>query len=204
MGFSERKSAWINEYGDPMTIIRPSGNVSTAARFVKGRQLLAPFDINFVRFMVFPSESDIQVGDLVRNETLGYQLFVTAIEERTLLGGKAGIYTELYTANYPAAEVQRYTPGSVDEYGNQTPATWTTVGTVPMSVEHVNGNVPYKDGLLLADTLYRLTLQTATALQLIPNPDRIIIDGRNFQVSDINVTVAPGLQIVQVKTDNRT
>ncbi|WAH38234.1 hypothetical protein [Alicyclobacillus dauci] len=47
-------------------------------------------------------------------------------------------------------------------------------------------------------------MQTSTALQLIPNPDRIVIDGRNFQVSDINVTVAPGLQIVQVKTDNRT
>jgi len=203
MEILDQKIAFIEANGDPITIIRPGGNVSTYARIVKGRQLLSPYEINFVRFMLFMPSSGLQRGDLIQNATTGEQSFVAAMQDRTLQGAVSGVYTELYNANYPSVTPQRLVPGTVDQYGNTTPATWTNLATVPMNVEHVNGNVPYKDGLLLADTVYRIIMQTATPLQLIPNSDRVVIDGRNFQVSDINLSIAPGLQVVQVKTDMR-
>jgi hypothetical protein len=206
MEIIQQKVAFIQANGDPITIIRSGGNISTYARFVKGRQLLSPYEINFVRFMLFMPSSGLQRGDLIQNATTGEQSFVSALQDRTLQGVVSGVYTELYNVNYPSVPVQHNLPADVDQYGNPVPGTggWTTVATLPMNIEHVNGNVPYKDGLLLADTTYRIILQTAIMLQLIPTPDRIVIDGRNFQVSDINTSIAPGLQVVQVKTDTRT
>jgi hypothetical protein len=203
MEIIQQKIAFIQTNGDPMTIIRSGGNISTYARFVKGRQLLSPYEINFVRFMLFMPSSGLQRGDLIQNATTGEQSFVAALQDRTLQGVVSGVYAELYNVNYPSVTVERYQPGTVDDFGNTTPATWTNIATVPMNVEHVNGNVPYKDGLLLAETLYRIILQTATPLQLIPTADRIMIDGRPFMVTDINISIAPGLQVVQVTTDNR-
>lgn len=203
MELLQQKIAFIQTNGDPITIIRSGGNISTYARIVKGRQLLSPYEINFVRFMLFMPASGLQRGDLIQNATTGEQSFVSALQDRTLQGVVSGVYTELYNVNYPSVTPQRLVPGTVDQYGNTTPATWANLTTAPMNVEHVNGNVPYKDGLLLADTVYRIIMQTGTPLQLIPNPDRITIDGRPFEVSDINTSIAPGLQIVQVKTDMR-
>jgi hypothetical protein len=201
MDFVDQKRAFIAQYGDPITILRDSGNVSTRARLIKGRQLLSPFENNFVRFMLFPWDSGIQRGDLIRNEVTGAQFFVRATHEQTLQQSLVSIEAELYMVNYPSVEVQRLQPGSVDDYGNVTgDPTWVTVATVPMTVEHVNGSIPYKDGLLLADTVFRLVMQTSVPLQLL---DRVVIDGRPYAVSDINLTVSLGLQVVQVKTDMR-
>lgn len=202
MGLLQQKIAFIQANGDPITIIRPGGNISTYARIVKGRQLLSPYEINFVRFMLFMPACGLQHGDLLQNGTTGEQSFVAAIQNRTLQGVVSGVYTELYVANYPSVSIQRE-QSTYDSSGNLTGTSWTVVASVPMNVEHVNGNVPYKDGLLLADTVFRIILQTATPIQLIPIPDRVVIDGRNYQVSDVNVSIAPGLQIVQVKTDMR-
>jgi hypothetical protein len=194
------KSAFIKKYGDVVTIIRPSGNLSTFAKRVKGRQLLSPFDINFVRFMLFPSDSPVVCGDLIQNMSLNTQLLVAAVEPRTLQGQNSGIYTELYMVNYPNTVIQRLQPGTVDDYGNSTPPTWQTIQTVPMSVEHVNGNTPYKDGLLLQSTVFRLVMQKSVGILL---EDRVTLDSKPYRVIDINLTDAVGMQIVQVEVDMR-
>lgn len=203
MSLLQDKASFIKAHGDPITIIRPGGNISTYARFVKGRQLLSPYEINFVRFMLFLTDSSIQRGDLAQNVTTSEQYLVAGVEDRTLNGVLSGVYTELYVVNYPSVQVQRLSTG-YDENGNPLPSTWNPIATLPMNVEHVNGNVPYKDGLLLQDTTFRIMCQTSTNLEISPNPDRIVIDGKNYEVNDINLSIVPGLQVVQVKVDNRT
>jgi len=158
-----------------------------------------------VRFMEFPINSGIQRGDLIEDVTLGYQAFVVATQDHPQFGANTAIYTELYLVNYPTVAMQRIQSPQFDTSGNAVSGTggWQTLATVPMNVRHVNGNVQYKNELLLADTVFRVIMQISTPLQVIPTPDRIIIDGTNYQVSDINRSISPGLQVVQVKTDTR-
>jgi hypothetical protein len=203
MEIIQQKIAFIEANGDAITIIRSGGNISTYARFVKGRQLLSPFEINFVRFMLFMPSSGLQRGDLIQNATTGEQSFVSALQDRTLQGMVSGVYTELYNVNYPSVAVQRDEPAQVDQYGNPVPGTggWSTLASPPMNVEHITGQMSYKDGLLLPDTVYRTRCQTSVTIQL---NDRLVIDGSPFQVTDINTVISPGLQVIQVKTDTRT
>ncbi|GMA50131.1 hypothetical protein GCM10025857_14880 [Alicyclobacillus contaminans] len=200
--FAQEKRDFIIEYGDPITILRSSGNVSTFGRYVKGRQLLSPFEINFIRFMMFAWDSGVQRGDLIQNETTGAQFLVASTQEHTLQQSLVSVEAELYMVNYPTVEIQRVMPPEYDDCGNPVDGSggWTSIASVPMTVEHVNGNVPYKDGLLLADTVFRLTMQTAVPLQLM---ERVIIDGNPYAVSDINRSVSPGLLVAQVKQDMR-
>jgi len=122
MELLQQKIAFIEANGDPITIIRSGGNVSTYARFVKGRQLLSPYEINFVRFMLFMPASGLQRGDLIQNATAGEQSFVAALQDRTLQGVASGVYVELYNVNYPLGcgrDAQVYhTYVLLDHYGS--------------------------------------------------------------------------------------
>jgi|GEM_PF-5435854 len=190
----------VASYGDSITIYRSSGNFSTHGQWVAGRTEIAPEEVNYVRFMMFGADSGVVRGDYIKDESTNEEYFIMAAKLDTAITNPFSLYTELYLINYPETAVQRETT-SYDQYGNPTGTTWNTVVTVPMNIQHVNGSIPYKDGLLLEDTVFKCVTQVDTGIQLL---DRVVINGKPYEVSDINLTESPGLAVVQVKTDVRS
>lgn len=105
--FLSSKKSWIQSMGDPITIIRSGGNVSTYARYVKSRQMIQPMQVNLMRFMIFPADSGIEPGDVIQNQTTSEQCIVAGYEYHTLKAAVSGIYTELFIMNYPSVTVTR-------------------------------------------------------------------------------------------------
>lgn len=202
MSLADSKAAFILANGNPITIIRSTGNVTTTGRIMAMKRRTGFFSINYLREALFVPTSGVQRGDLIRDETTGEQFFVEGFQTKTRDGIVSSLNAELYMVNYPAVQIQQEQT-TYDLSGNITGMCWITISTVPANVEHVKGDTSYKEGLLLADTTFLLTVQTAVEIKLTPTPDRIIIDGHSYQVSDINLSIIPGLQVVQVKPDTR-
>lgn len=199
MELATSKADWIANNGDPITIIRGSGNVNTTGRIMAMKRRTGFFSINYLRSALFAPSSGVQRGDLILNNATGEQFFVEGFQIKTRQGIETSLNAELYAVNYPSVTIQRYQK-TYDTSGNAVGSTWGAVGTVPMNVEHKSGNTPFKDGLLLATTVFLLTFQTTVTVQL---EDQVLIDGRGYKVDDINLSVIPGLQVVQVSVDTR-
>jgi hypothetical protein len=198
MAFADDKAAFILANGNPITIIRPSGNLSTIGRIMAMKRRTGFFSINYLREALFAPDCGIQRGDLIRDETTGEQYFVEGFQEKTRNGVVTSINAELYAVNYPAIQIERLQ--SVADTNLNKKISWVQVATVPANVEHVNGKVAYKEGLLLPETVFRVTMQTSVTVLL---NDRFIIDGKPYKADDINLSVIPGLQVIQLSVDSR-
>jgi hypothetical protein len=198
MDFAQQKASFILASGNPITILRSSGNVSTIGRIMAMKRRTGFFSINYLREALFAPDSGIQRGDLIRDESTGELYFVEGFQEKTMQRVVISINAELYMVNYPAVQIQRLQTVADANLNKKT--SWVQVATVPANVEHVNGNIAYKDGLLLPTTVFRITMQTQVVVQML---DRFVIDGKNYKADDINLSVIPGLQVIQVSVDPR-
>lgn len=109
-------------------------------------------------------------------------------------------YCSLIKVNYPSLQFL-HNVVSYDSNLNPIGSTWPAVATFPAYVEYVHGNLSYRHGLLLASTVFSITIQSSTALD---KTYRVMIDGKPYKVDDINLSVISGLQVIQVSVDTRS
>lgn len=213
MGLAEEKTAFLLANGNPITIIRPSGNIPTTGRIMAIKRRTDMYSINYLREAIFVADSVVQRGDWIRDEATGEQYFVEALQVKTKGGSVLSIDAELYMINYPSIPIQRLQK-TYDDSGNLIGSSWQTIATLPGNVQHVNGKTEYRDGLLLPDAVFKITTQTDKGLiagdaGMLPTSfsvqlnDRLILDEKPYRVIDIDLSTMPGLQVIQVAVDSR-
>ncbi|KIL35164.1 hypothetical protein SD71_16190 [Cohnella kolymensis] len=107
-----------------------------------------------------------------------------------------------------SVEVQRYAQ-TYDENDNPTGESFTAVqSNVKAYAQYVTARLRQEDIGLLPSTAYILILQSNTDVkrpqdQLLLKPDRIILNGRSYQVDVVDDVKYPGLLQVQLSEDTR-
>lgn len=134
MSLASRKAAFIQANGNPITIIRSSGNISTTARIMpikreKGAWFQAS---NNLREGLFIADSGLQRGDLIEDQTTGEQYYVVGFQTRTVEAVITSIRADLFMVNYTnnvsvtvTRIVQDPNP-TYDAYGRPTNSTTST------------------------------------------------------------------------------
>lgn len=152
---------------------------------------------------VFSPGSSVASGSIIQTET-GEQFLTSSLRLTTYLDKYCG----MVKVN-AKIEVQRYTQ---DYDGNDNPiglATFAAViSDVPAYAEYASGKLRQEDPGLLPTTVYLLRMQKTVDVKRpddpdLIQPDRILLNGRAYQVDVIDEIKYPGLYQIQLSEDRR-
>jgi hypothetical protein len=134
MSLADQKTAFILANGDPVTIIRTSGNLSTIARIMpmKREKTRGFLSYNYMKDALFTANSGLKRGDLIRDESTGDQYYVLGFQPKELQGVVTSIKAELFRINSDSNVavsvtriIQNATP-TYDSFGKPTNSTTST------------------------------------------------------------------------------
>jgi hypothetical protein len=156
-----------------------------------------------MRSGTFPPNVDIANGYIVAVPSIGETCFVAGHSVDTGMGVEQSKSTELLNINYPAIELRRKVV-TYDSLGHPVSTMWNLIGTYPATVDYRNGGLSYSGELLLESQQMMILMQNTVPLQLIPDADRLVINGTNYQVDAIDTETSLGMVFVKVELDKRT
>lgn len=179
-------------YADRMEDIAFRGKTEKCLLLRRGKSM-SPKTIADGKVIVTENGTDIKSGELI---------------ERTATGERFLVIAKQHSADCVQMQGRRVN-GSIDVirlidvYQNHKrtgTAAQTIAAGVPTYFEEINAAMRQYDAGLLQTTVKKFLVQTDIDIQLL---DRIVLNGRNYQVTNVDMAKYVNLLDVQVSEDNR-
>jgi hypothetical protein len=162
------------------------------------------YSINYLRDGVFDPADPIGNGYIVDVPDAGEQSFIVAYSPQFGSGRHLSNLAELLIINYTNIEVRRKQQ-SYDQWGRPVGSpTWELIGTYPASVDFRDGTLQFNSNLYEQTLDLLILMQSTVPLQIKPEPDRIVVDGVNYQVESLDYQTAKGMVFVSLCLDKRS